>query len=77
MLDKFLDAMVAYETMRDTYEEAMSDEGFKQETVDTFIMASVDLIRQDLVQMIIAADTDELVQVIKELKEQVKPNDVQ
>lgn len=77
MLDKIIDAMVAYETMRDSYEEAMADEGFNQESVDTFILAAVDLIKQDIVSMIAAADTDELVKVIKEMKEQVKPHAVQ
>lgn len=77
MLDKIIDAMVAYETMRDSYEEAMADEGFNQESVDTFILAAVDLIKQDIVSMIAAADTDELVRVIGELKEQVKPHAVQ
>lgn len=77
MLDKIIDAMVAYETMRDSYEEAMADEGFNQESVDTFILAAVDLIKQDIVSMIAAADTDELVKVIREMKEQVKPNAVQ
>lgn len=76
MLDKIIDAMVAYETMRDSYEEAMADEGFNQESVDTFILAAVDLIKQDIVSMIAAADTDELVKVIREMKERVKPHAV-
>lgn len=77
MLDKIIDAMVAYETMRDSYEEAMADEGFNQESVDTFILAAVDLVKQDIVSMITAADTDELAKVIKKMKEQVKPHAVQ
>lgn len=77
MLDKIIDAMVAYETMRDSYEEAMADEGFNQESVDTFILAAVDLVKQDIVSMIAAADTDELAKVIRKMKEQVKPHAVQ